>query len=729
MTNWVDRVIGFVAPRAALRRLRARQALDLVARHYEASSGGRRTEGWSRRGGDANAAISGSLDRVRTVVRDMVRNNPWIAGALEQLASDCVGWGIVAGSVDKRAMNVWKGWAETTACDVDGRQNIYGLQKQAFATAAEAGECLVRRWVRPPSDDRPLPLQLQLLEPDYLDTMRDGQVLPDGNRIIEGVEIDTAGQRVAYWLFRQHPGAHLAGARDFGLADRVPAEDILHIAKPGRPGQVRAISWFAPAVLTAKDLDVYEDAQLVKQQVAACLGIAVTDLDGSAAPLGQAGGPPGGPEKDRLEPGMILNLPVGRSIETIDPPTVGDYDPFVKWQLRKIAAPLGLTYEDLTGDFTGLPFSAARMSRLRKWSRVDGWRWNMLIPQFCDPVWRWAMEAAVIMGQVSGRPAVTWTAPAMPMIDPGAEGLAYARNIRAGITSLSEVLRERGYNPEELLKELAADFKRLDDLGLILDSDPRRTTQAGQPFLMPLAELAERVDALGVLIRAGYDPVEALAAVGLPKIKHTGATAVTVQPEPTEPPAPSPDSGEAAAAAVATARALEQQLEWLKGRLAPAGNRTEPPATARDLAELRASVDRVLEAGRLAAAAAVGPDRMVSPEVVRALAALRETVEHAITHSQAPAAPPTNGHDPEGARWDEIVRAIEGRVATQLAESPSLRAVGDRLAALDATMAGLSKTVAALGPKRRGTKTTVVRDPKTQEIASTTTEELDEGGA
>jgi capsid protein len=67
--------------------------------------------------------------------------------------------------------------------------------------------------------------------------------------------------------------------------------------------------------------------------------------------------------------------------------------------LRAIATGLGLTYEDLTGDYTNMPFSAARMSRLRHWARVvDDWRWRLLIPQFCDPVWDWAMEAAVIMG-------------------------------------------------------------------------------------------------------------------------------------------------------------------------------------------------------------------------------------------------------------------------------------------------------------------------------------------
>jgi capsid protein len=69
----------------------------------------------------------------------------------------------------------------------------------------------------------------------------------------------------------------------------------------------------------------------------------------------------------------------------------------------------------------------------------------------------------------------------MPMIEPDKEGLAYQRLIRTGITTLSEVIRERGYDPETVWKEMAADNKRLDELGLVLDSDARNTTQAGNP--------------------------------------------------------------------------------------------------------------------------------------------------------------------------------------------------------------------------------------------------------
>lgn len=45
------------------------------------------------------------------------------------------------------------------------------------------------------------------------------------------------------------------------------------------------------------------------------------------------------------------------------------------------------------------------------------------------------------------------------------------------------------------------------------------------------AETAARIKSLGDLIRAGFDPVAAAAAVGLPPIKHSGLVPVTVQGE------------------------------------------------------------------------------------------------------------------------------------------------------------------------------------------------------
>ena len=485
-----------VAPRWTLQRVRARAAAEILVRHYEASAPGRRTSGWKRTGGDANAVMASAQSVLWQHARDLVRNNPYAESALTTIADHAVGWGITAkparsapAGIRKRAAAFWDPWANTTACDSDGRENLYGLQKLVMRTVAESGEVLVRRRLRRPEDPLPLPLQLQVLEPDYLDTLKDTAGLEGGRRIIRGIEFDSIGRRVAYWLFRDHPGAMITGANWSMVSDRIPASEILHIYKRKRPGQIRGASWFAQVILRMKDFDTYEDAALVKQKIAACLAVITSDVDGSAPALGAASDTET-PPVDSLEPGMILNVPPGRSVSVVNPPTVSEHKDYAQTVLRAIATGLGLTYEDLTGDYSGLTFSAARMSRLRHWDRVHDWRWLMLVPQFCDPVWRWAMEAAGVLG-LEDPPPGEWSAPPMPMIEPDKEGLAYQRNIRTGIMSLSEAIRERGYDPEDLLSELAEDFARLDKLKLILDSDPRNTTQAGNPRATAATQAAE----------------------------------------------------------------------------------------------------------------------------------------------------------------------------------------------------------------------------------------------
>jgi lambda family phage portal protein len=481
-TNWIDRTIGYFSPLAGLRRTRARVAADLLARsYYEGASTSRRTQGWTRSSGDANAVMAPDLSNLRASARHLVANNGHAESALTTICDHVVGWGIVAKPKPKnvKAMDLWEQWAGTTACDADGRQDFAGLQHLVMRTVVESGEALVRRRLRRPEDGLPLQLQIQVLEPDFLDTDK-SQVTKNADgvivgRIVNGIEFDAIGKRVAYWLFPEHPGS--VQARTW-TSVRVPAESVLHIYRQDRASQVRGASWFAPVLLKFKDFDDFDDATLMKQKIAACLAVITTDVDGTAPPLGTVD--PATPTIDSLEPGGILNAAPGRAVTVVDPPSVRDYSDYTRTTLRMIATGLGVSYEDLTGDYGDVNFSSARMSRLRHWARVEDWRWRMLIPQFCDPVWAWAMQAAVI-GGLGEAPRVGWSAPPLPMIEPDREGLAYMRNIRAGIMTLSEAIRERGYDPKDMLAEYAADNKALDALGIVLDSDARNTTQAGNP--------------------------------------------------------------------------------------------------------------------------------------------------------------------------------------------------------------------------------------------------------
>jgi lambda family phage portal protein len=280
--NWLDRTIGFVAPATALSRARHRAAIAMLARNYEGARVGRRTEGWVVAGTSANAEIGTALSRLRDRSRDLVRNNPYAAKAVQAVVSNLVGTGILPrarsahAGVNDQADRLWARFAES--CDADGLTDFSGLQALIVRAMAESGECLVRIRDRRIEDGLPVPLQLQLLEPDHLDAGKTGD-LANGGFVVQGVEFDALGRRRAYWLYPVHPGEVAMFRRATLASQPIPASSVLHLFDHLRPGQVRGVPWFAPVILKLRDLDEYDDAELLRKKIEACFAAFVTGSD------------------------------------------------------------------------------------------------------------------------------------------------------------------------------------------------------------------------------------------------------------------------------------------------------------------------------------------------------------------------------------------------------------------------------------------------------------------
>lgn len=480
-----DRFVLAVAPQAGVRRLQARVAGDVLARSYEAASSSRRTSGWQRGKGDVNSIIRLAGDELRIHARDLIRNNSYARKAQRVIANNVSGWGIVPkpngpdATTNAKLSAAWKSWADVVTCETEGRHTFAGLQHLAMKSIFTDGEILFRRRSRRPEDGLPIPVQVQVLEADYLDRTKEADRGIEGGPIVQGVEFDAIGRRVAYWLFDKHPGNTLSAGV---VSRRVQAKDILHVFYTERPGQARGVSWLGSAIVNLKDLDEYEDAELMRQKIAACFAGFVTDTEGAGSPLGglstETGGD--GDQIERFEPGMIHHLPPGRQVTIANPPTVTN-DSFTTRNLRKIAAGLGITYEDLTGDYSQVNYSSARMGRIAHQANVRDWQMNMLVPHLCAGVWAWVLEPMAALAALKGAPPIgaDWTVPPLPMIEPDKEGLAYSRLVRNGVITFSDMVREQGGDPDAHFAEYAADLKRLDSLEIQLDSDVRKVSQAG----------------------------------------------------------------------------------------------------------------------------------------------------------------------------------------------------------------------------------------------------------
>lgn len=475
-----------IEPPAAAKPATARPPVRARSQ-YEGASYSRRTLGWRRNGRDANAELNAAtMIALRGIARDITRNNPFGAAAKKKWADYLVGPGITfqvyrKGKVDPVLTALAKRHLESTACDPLGQLNLYGLQYQAAATLIESGGVLARRRWRRKVDRLPVPFQIQVLEPDYINMQLSGPTLTGGARIL-GVELDAIGRRQGYWLYSGHPGALLPNGLDSKL---VAATEVAYCYRPDRPEALHGATWFAPVIVRLKDFGDYEDAQLVRQKIASCytvFRIGCEDPNDPEATTDSNGRPIGDdPLLAAVEPGIIEDLPIGGDVKFADPPGVDGYEPYSRISLGAIAAGVGLPYEVLTGDLSKVSFISGRLGRIDLKQAVETVQWQLIIPQLCEPIGRWFLDAAELAGADVADCEVRWTPPRFPMASPETEVPADRDAVRAFQKTPSQVLRERGEDPDTFWAEYAADLKRFDDFGIITDADPRRVTQVGNP--------------------------------------------------------------------------------------------------------------------------------------------------------------------------------------------------------------------------------------------------------
>lgn len=478
----LDRAIGAFAPQAALRRLKARAELAALARGYDGAARGRRTEGWRSANSSADHEIAAAGSLLRARMRDLVRNNPHAAKAVSVLVNNIIGAGIIPRAasgkarLDAEVNALWEAWS--IQCDADGQLDFLGLQTLACRQMVEAGEVLVRKRPRRASDGLVVPLQLEVLEADMLDASRDG-VLGDGGRILQGIEFNAIGRRRAYWLHPQHPGDSVLNPRRRSESIAIPASDIVHLYEKQRT-QVRGVPWGAPVMRTLRDLDDWTQAELVRKKTEACVVGIVLGADEAEQGIAPGVVDADGNRVEQFEPGLIAYARGGKDIRFNQPATTAGVSEWLSAQLHAVAAGFRMPYELLTGDLSQVNYSSIRAGLVEFRRLIDAVQWQIIIPMFCQPVWDWFILQAWAAGRLPAPVhAVEWSPPRFEAVDPLKDATADLLAMRSGTMTLAQAIARQGHNPEAVLAEIAAMNARLDALGIVVDSDPRKVTKTG----------------------------------------------------------------------------------------------------------------------------------------------------------------------------------------------------------------------------------------------------------
>lgn len=465
----LQRALGSIT--RGLRRAR-RGIARLAVRAYE---GAARTDGWRvrRAGASADADHAADARELRNRARSLVQNVPYITRSLQALVSAAIGTGITpkaSGRNGRKLDALWARWGKVA--DADGLFDIYGIQAAAYRAMEQDGEVLIRRRPRRLEDGLPVPLQVQVLEIDWLDGNKSA-ALGDGGRIINGVEFDVLGRVRSYWLFGSHPGDLVRGSLRL-TSSPVPAADIIHLYDPRRPGQGRGITRFAPVIARVRDLALYEDAELARKNLETRLAVLVSGdpermgNQGMAPPV--EGGTAGDFQADLgpLPSGGVHQVPDGVGFHTVEPKAAGGYVEYCKLALHLITAGVGVPYESGTGDMTEVNFSSARIRQMEFRRDTEQLQWLVLVPRMCDRLWRWFCDAAVLAGAVSSTDyTVDWSTPRWDYVNPKQDIDSELAAIAGGLLTPSESLRRRGYDPEKVFAELGSDYQKLNAAGAL----------------------------------------------------------------------------------------------------------------------------------------------------------------------------------------------------------------------------------------------------------------------
>ena len=448
-----------------------RQRLGSIIGGFDAAQSHRRLRGFRASRAHVNTLIAASGDTITARARWLVRNNGYAANAVESFASNVVGDGIkpsstIADAAKKEELQaLWLAW--TDDADAEGLTDFYGLQRRAAREVFLSGEVFLRIRPRRAEDGLTVPLQLQMLPAEML-PLDMNRTLPGAGLIRQGIEFDGIGRRVAYHFLRRHPG----DLTDPGLAGetvRVLAADVIHVLDPVEAGQLRGVSRFAAAIVKLFTLDLYDDAELERKKIAAMFAMFITS-PAPETPLEPT-------EEDlEVEPGQVVRLDPGEDVSTpATPDSGGTYEPFQYRTLLQIAAALGVPYGYLTGDTARGNFSNTRISLIEFRRRISAWHHGVLVYQRCRAVWvRW-MDTAVLSGalvlpgydsQRRQYQACAWLPTRWDWIDPMKDASAEILQIEAGLKSRTQALAERGYDAEQVDREIAAERKRERDLGL-----------------------------------------------------------------------------------------------------------------------------------------------------------------------------------------------------------------------------------------------------------------------
>ena len=451
-----------------------------------------------------NEQLRHQLPRMRARSRELANDNDYAKRYLQLVKSNVIGTeGIQLqprppredGTIDEldaqEIKRAWLDWGKPYQCSVDRKLSWVDIQNLAVESCARDGEILIHM-IDTPGDGHGL--RLRCIPAEYLDE-RDSYDLPNGNRLVMGIEYQDDGQVVAYHVrtTKVRSWINIFPEKDLVI---LPAADVIHLHKTDFADQARGAPWLHSAIRRLHMAGKYEEAELFAAYAGACKMGAYTEGEVDSLTPDEIVGDDDdsideleGEHVEQLEIGTIKRFKKGTTFEFFDPthPTTA-FDGFMKFILQGAASGLGVANHSLTGNLSDVNFSSIRSGVLEdreQWRALQAW----VVAHMHDRIYERWIRAAMLNGTVrlpfrkleSKYLVRKWQPRGWPGIDPKKESDAHLQNIKAGLTSRTRILADQGIELEDVYRELEREVARAEELGIDVSQLDQTMQQQMQP--------------------------------------------------------------------------------------------------------------------------------------------------------------------------------------------------------------------------------------------------------
>jgi lambda family phage portal protein len=502
--NTLDKIVGYISPVQAAKRVRARAFMGGLqdVGYISFGSNRRSMRGAFYSSGSANTDFVPKQADIRSSSRDLAMNSPIAAGIFKRCRSNIVSYGLqlrcridrdflklTPEAADKWEMDTqrrFRMWASSKNCDASRDQNFYEMQGLVCISQVMSGDVFALL-IDKQRNGWPFTLCLRIIESDQVNSKYDDLADP---KIIGGIKIDEDGEPVTYYLQKTHPGSLFMTLdwTEIPAYNNLGLPNILHVFDKDRPDLRRGIPLLAPVIETLKQITRLSESELMAAVVTAMFTVFLEQPSAPANPLADgfaasekitnSDTKPGDANLYEMGSGSIIGLGEGEKAVLADPKRPNAlYEPFFEALVRQVGAACEIPAEVIMLQFTS-SYSAARAAMLQAW-RFFVQRRYTLKWDFCGPTYeRWLFEE-VAAGRIiapgfhdspeirSAWSGSEWLGPGMGQINPEVETKAALERINGNLSTHSkEVAAIDGDDWYGMIPQRAREEKIITDAGL-----------------------------------------------------------------------------------------------------------------------------------------------------------------------------------------------------------------------------------------------------------------------